>query len=170
MSKSKVGFKYTIEHIRNGEVIGVEEVDNLIPNEGLNHLLDVTLKAGAANATWYVSLYTGSYDPAINGGATLTAATYSAAVSELTSGYTGSTNRIAWVPGTISAGAVSNSGNVAAFSMTATNTVTGGALLSASGTGSTAGTLISVVKFGTSKSVVNGDILNITAGITLAST
>ena len=43
----RVGFEHTIEHIRNGQLIAVESAHNLVPTEGLNHILNGALRAGS---------------------------------------------------------------------------------------------------------------------------
>lgn len=158
-----IGFKYTIEHLRGGEVIGREVVYNLVPTEGLVHILSVILKAGAQSVTWYVGLFEGDYTPT----AGITAATIVATASETTA-YASAT-RPAWTGGAISANAVDNTAAKADFVMNADKTVYGGFLVSASAKSSTSGTLLSIVRFGAAKVLVNGDTLRVTAGLTLAS-
>ena len=58
-----------------------EEGDNLVPTEGLNHMLGVTLHNDARFATWYVAPYSGAVSPAAN----WTAANFTATASEITS-------------------------------------------------------------------------------------
>lgn len=48
--------RYTIEHIRNGEVIHSEEFKNLITNQGKNKLLDVMFHGDTQIGTWYLGL------------------------------------------------------------------------------------------------------------------
>lgn len=48
--------RFKVEHIRDGEVIGVHEFPNGITNEGKNFLLDVMFHAETAIATWYLGL------------------------------------------------------------------------------------------------------------------
>jgi hypothetical protein len=48
--------KFTVEHIRNGKVIGTHEFPNGITNEGKNHLLDVHFRGTSAITTWYLGL------------------------------------------------------------------------------------------------------------------
>lgn len=128
-----------------------EEFDNLVVTEGLNKLLDATIKTGLASPAWYVGLKgTGTPQPADT-------LSNHASWSELTP-YAG--NRPAYTPGTISGGAVSNSGNKASFSINGTSTVYGCFLCSAN-TG-TSGTLYGAGDFsGGSRSVASGDTLNV---------
>lgn len=158
-----IHFKYTVEHIRNGAVIDREVVYNLVPTEGLNHILNTVLKAGAQATSWYVSIFEGNYTPT----AGITAATFTATAGECTA-YASAT-RPAWTGGTVSAGAVDNTAAKADFVMTADKTVYGGVLISASAKSSTSGVLISAVRFVSAKVLINGDTLRITAGLSLAS-
>jgi hypothetical protein len=45
---------------RSGELLWVEEVPNLVTDQGLDYLLDVAFKAGSAIASWYVGLASSS--------------------------------------------------------------------------------------------------------------
>ena len=159
--KLPVRFKYLVEVIRAGVVIDSETVDNIVPTEGLNHILNTVLKGGTPIAAWYVGLFEGNYTPV----AGLTAATITGAATECTA-YAEST-RVAWTGGTVASGAVDNTASKAEFSINAAKTVYGGFLISASAKSATTGTLISAVRFATAKVLESGDVLRITAGLTL---
>jgi len=45
-----------LEHIRNGEVIGVYDFPNGVVNEGKNRLLDVMFDSGTQITSWYLGL------------------------------------------------------------------------------------------------------------------
>lgn len=120
---------------------------NLIPTEGLNHLLMVTLKDTAKLNTFYLALYSGNYVPA----AALTAANFASTATEITSpteGYSESV-RQTWTPAAASGGMIDNVASKATFTIeTATSvTVRGAALLSSNVKGGTAGVLISAARF-----------------------
>lgn len=159
----KAGFKYKIEHIRAGEVIDVEEVDNLIPTVGQNHVLNTVLKNGTPYAAWYVGIYEGNYTPTI-------ATTMTDIINSATecSAYNESVRQTLSL-GTVASGAVDNSASKAQFTMNATKTIYGGFVCSGSTKGSSSDLLVSVVKFGTAKSVVATDLLLVTASFTLTS-
>lgn len=154
-------FNYIVEHVRDGVVIDTEHVKNLIPTEGLAHMLDVTCKGGSQVATWYVAPYEGNYTPQ----ATDTAASLPAAAVECTA-YAEAT-RPTWVEGAVSGGTVTNVDSKAEFTMNATKTIYGCWLASVSGKGSTAGTVLSVVRFPASKTFQSGDTMRITAPVSL---
>ena len=157
------GFTYLIEHVRNGEVIDQEVTHNLVPIEGLNHFAGVALKGVTPVSTWYIGLYEGNYTPQLSD----TAASLPGNATEVTA-YDEAT-RVALVLGSVSGGAVSNAASPAEFTASATKTIRGGFISSASGKGATTGVLASVIKFTTPKALDDGDVLRVTAGFTFAS-
>lgn len=163
MSSAKAGFKYVVEHIRDGVVLSVEEVCNLIPTEGLDYILNTALKAGSAVPSWYIALFEGNYTPV----AAVTAATFPAAATESTA-YS-ETNRVLWVAGAVAAGAVSNSASKAVFTMNATKAIYGIAQTSVLTKSATTGVLVSVARFAAVKNVESGDTLNVTSSISMTS-
>jgi hypothetical protein len=160
----KLGFKYQFEIVKDGVVVDAWEETNLMPTEGLNHVLNTVLKGGTPVTTWYCSLFEGNYTPL----ATDTAAAFPAAATECTA--YDEAARVAITFGTVAAGAVDNSAAKAEFTFNATKTVYGGAIQSVSGKGATTGALLSAVKFATAKSMEAGAVLRVTAGLTLTST
>jgi len=159
-----VGFTYLIEVVNpDGEVVDSEAVDNLMPTQGLNHMLNVVLKGSSQFATWYIGLYKGAYTP--NAGDT--AANISANANE-SSGY--GSNRLPFVGSTVAGGTCDNHDNKAEFTMVSAETIYGGFLVSAQAVGSTAGVLLSNVRFSSPKVLDVGSILRVTAGISLVST
>jgi hypothetical protein len=184
--KTKAGFKYHIEHLRSvakmrelglsieglerrdvdgvdSVVLSIEDVTNLIPTEGLNYLLGAGLTGVAQLSSWFIALFEGNYTPV----AGVTAATFPAAATESTA-YDEAT-RVAWVPGTISGGSVSNTASKAVFTMNATKAIYGIAQSSASAKGATTGVLVSVARFAAVKNVVATDVLNVTSTLTATS-
>ena len=158
------GFTYTVELLDPaGNVVETSTDCNLMPAEGIAHLVNTTLKAGAQVTSWYVGLFEGNYTPA----STDTAATLPAAATECTA-YSAST-RLAFTPGTLAAGAVDNAASKAEFTFSSDKTVYGGFISSASAKGSTSGVLLSVVRFGSPKILSAGSTLRVTAGFALAS-
>lgn len=160
----KAGFRYTVDVLdAYGNVLESEDVTNLVPAEGITHILNTILKGGTPVTTWYVGLFEGNYTPTGND----VASTFSGLATECTA-YT-DTTRIAFVPGTITAGNVDNSATRAEFTFNANKTVYGGFIGSASAKNSTSGVLLSIVRFGSPKSLATGDTLRVTAGFTMAS-
>lgn len=159
-----IGLVYTIETVRNGVVVDREEVHNLLPLEGIHHMYNVTLRNQTQNAAWYVGLFGNAYTPL----STDTMATFPANSGEAT-GYS-EANRVTLVLAAPAAGSVSNSGNVAEFTFTGTDTIYGGFVTSSAAKGATTGTLMSAVKFATAKSVDDSTVLRVTASIQITST
>jgi hypothetical protein len=141
----------------------VEYSKNLITTEGLNHMLDVTLRGTSANATWYVAPFSGNVT-VLN---TWTAANFTANATENT-GYDEAA-RVAFVEAAASGGSITNSASKAVFTFNATATVYGAGLLSASAKSSTSGVLFAAVRFASSKSVVDDDVINVGYTVTLTS-
>lgn len=126
---------------------------NILPTEGLNHLLSVLVGGGTQVNPWYVALFSQNVTPQ----ATLTAATYASAMTEFV-GYNEAT-RVTFVEGAVAAGSVSNTASRAEFTINATATIYGGALLSAQAKSATTGTILSCAKFTVGRPVINGDTL-----------
>lgn len=144
----------------DGKVKWVDEIpDNLVVNQGLDHLLSAALAGGTQITAWYLGLIDAT--PTIAGGDTLASHAGWAEVSD----YTG--DRKAWTAGSVSGQSVSNSASVASFAINASVTV-GGAFLASVATG-TAGTLYAAGAFaGGNRALQNGDTLEVTATFTTA--
>lgn len=151
-----VGGVFTVEHVRDGKVIDMFDVPNLVTNEGLNHILDAVFAGATQVGTWYVGLFEGNYTPV----ATVTAATITAASTECTA--YDEVTRVAYNEAAASGQSITNSANKATFTMNATKTVYGAFLVSASAKSATSGTLMSAARFGSSKAVVDDDQLLVT--------
>jgi hypothetical protein len=159
-----IGGAYDVEHRREGDVIGRDLSPNLIVTEGLNHVWDALVHGGTQYTTWYVALFEGNVTP----GATLTAATFTSTTTECTA-YDEST-RVAYVEGAPSAGAIDNSASRAVFTMNATKTIYGGALLTASAKSATTGVLLGAAKFSASRAVLAADQLSVKYSLSATST
>jgi len=140
---------------------------NIVPDQGLTHMLAVALKGpagiGTQITTWYLMLHSGSGVPA----ATLTAANYNTTLSEITSGAEGysEATRIAWVGDAVDTvnTEVVNDASPAMFTIVTASSlaVNGAGLVSVSTKGSTAGTLISAGKFTATRTLSNTDQFNL---------
>ncbi len=143
---------------------------NLLPDEGLIYLLSVGLNNGTKLPTWYLSLYAANYTPL----ADLTAASYPATASEITSnteGYTESTRPI-WTPTAPTTPLIDNLANKAAFTIATASslTVNGAALLSEATKGAVTGKLVSATKFSAARTLYNTDVFNLAYRVQLTST
>jgi hypothetical protein len=165
--KIKAGFVYLIQ-VFNPD--GTEDpaqreiVKNLMPTEGINHMLDVLLKNGVNVPTWYIGLYANNYTPIAGD----TMATFPGTAGEITGTYDEAT-RVEWVEGAIAGGAVDNTASPAEFTFNANQTVRGGFMSSVSTKGGTSGFLISAVKFASPKNMTADGVLRVSGGFTVIS-
>ena len=147
------------DEVVDGNIKWIEEAPNLVVNVGLQYMAGTSLDGATARITsWFVGLK-GAGTPAA--GDTLAS---HGTWSELAGGtaYTGTRPAATFAAATTAdPSVVTNSASKASFAIIATNTVAGAFLCSvASGT---SGTLFSASDFtGGSRSVVNGDTLQVT--------
>lgn len=162
-SVTHVGFEYTVEVIKEGEVTDREVVHNLMPIEGMNHLLAVLLLGASQNTAWHIGLYDTPYTPVAGD----VAATFPTLAGEAT-GYANS-QRMPFEGASPAGGTLDNAANPAGFEFTEKNEIHGGFISSSAAKGSTSGVLLSAVRFTTPKSVEPTSILRVTAGFALVS-
>lgn len=146
------------DRINGGEWV---RTPNLLPTEGLAHLLNVALGSTAKPAGYFLALFSGSASPAAN----WTAASFAAAASEivsLTEGYTSAT-RPAWTPANTATGTIDNLGAVASVTIATASqlNVTGAAMLTTNSRGGTTGALVSATKYAAARVFQNGDTYDI---------
>lgn len=155
-SPVSVGATYLVEHIRAGKVIASETVHNIVPIEGLNHILSAVFKQGTQAAAWYVGVFEGNYSPVPGD----TAATFPTAAVECVT-YAPSTRPVVTF-GTVAAGAVDNVASRAEITATAAKTLYGAFVTPAAAKGGVTGPLISAVRFTNPKVMAIDDALRIT--------
>ncbi|MAT87034.1 MAG: hypothetical protein CL532_00575 [Aestuariivita sp.] len=134
---------------------------NLVTTEGLNHVLSITLDAGTQITAWYIGL---------KGSGSAAAADTMASHA----GWTENTDysqsvRQTLTLGTAAAGSIDNSASKATYSINGTATIAGAFIASDSAKSGTSGTLYGVVDFGSARSVISGDTLEVTVTLTAAS-
>ncbi len=159
----RAGFVFTFRHLRGGRVIFEHTEHNLMPYEGVNHMLSVLVAQGTQTPTWYIAIYGNDYAPDVAD----TAATFPTLAGELV-GYTG--NRPAFLPGAPSSGVISNAGQEAEFTFTAQQVVRGGFVASHAVKGSTAGVLLSAVQLPSPRTFEIGDVVSVAAGLEISPT
>lgn len=164
-ANAELGFTYTVDVLHpDGSSSQAEVVHNLIPDEGLAHIMGVIFKGVTPAVSWSIALYAGNYTPTHD----LVAADFPAVATEWTA--YANTSRPTFTSGAVAAGALDNSASPALFVSTADNqTVYGGVLTSSSAKAAITGVLISAVRFSTPKVLGNGDTLRVTAGNSLTS-
>lgn len=148
---------------------GDEQFDpNLLPDEGLLYLLSL-LGAGSKLPNWYLALYAANYTPL----AGLTAASFPATASEITSnteGYTEATRPV-WTPTLAATPYIDNLANQASFTIATASSlaVNGAALLSDATKGAITGKLISATKFSATRTLYDTDVFNLAYRVQLTS-
>lgn len=132
----------------------------MVPIQGLNHMLGVTLKQETQVPQWYVGLFEGDYTPTPD----VTAQTLPGLATECTA-YT-QTARVPLVTGAVAAGAVSNANNLAEFNFSSSRTVRGAFIVSTPTKGATTGVLLAVVRFPSPRVMAADSVLRVFAGPT----
>lgn len=167
ITKAKLGGKFIFEcRDKNGRLKWQEEAHNIITNEGLDALLDIMLHGSTQITTWYCVIVESDTNPAA--GMTYATPTYTESIA-----YDEAT-RPEYEEAAASSQSITNSANKAQFTMNATKTIYGAALVgggaSASTKGNTdgGGTLFCYAKLGSSRSVVDDDVLNLTYTVSAA--
>lgn len=140
---------------KGGNLKWSEQFANLVTTAGKTDIIDKYLKGSGYTAAWYLGLK-GTGSAAV--GDTLASHAGWSEVSD----YSGNRKAITW--GTTSGG--SNTASAVSFSITGTATVAG-AFVTTAETG-TSGVLYSAGDFSTSRSVANGDTLNVTPTLSVS--
>lgn len=163
----KLGLKlenhYRIECVRDGQVIWIDEFDNLVVDAGLNDSLDKHLKGSSYTAAWYVGLTaaTPTFDHADTMSGGHAGWTEFTDYSELV--------RQTLTLGSISGGSVDNSASKAVFSINGSGTVGGAFVVSNSTKGGSTGTLYGGGAFTLGdRAVLSGDTISVTVTCTAA--
>jgi len=152
---------------RFGNIIEEEVFKNLITNEGLDYILNSACHGDTQISSWYFAPFTAAHTPA----ATDTYA--SPGYTEATSEYSES-NRQEWAEGASSSQSITNS---SAATITAATSVTiygagivgGGTAASTKGNTDGGGTLLASGQFSSSKSLANGETLDMTYTLSASS-
>ena len=149
-----------------GELLSKSIAKNIIPNEGLDAILDIMLHADTQLTTWYCLIFETNTTPA-------SGTTYAVPVWTEWTAYDEAT-RPEYVEAASSSQSVTNSANKAVYTANATKTLYGAALV-AGGTGANTkgdaaggGTLLCAGLFGASQPVVDDNVVNLTYTVTAA--
>jgi hypothetical protein len=152
---------------KDGNLKWTEHVHNLVTNQGLDHILETQFKSGTQITTWYVCIFNDDYT-------VLAANTYASKGFTESTAYA-ETVRPTWVGGTVSGQSVDNSASKATFTMNASETIYGAALVGGVGadvkndSADTDGRMYCSAQFSASKSVVADDVLKVTVTLTSSS-
>jgi hypothetical protein len=149
---------------RDGNLKWVEENPNLTVNAGLNDVLSQYFKGSTYTAAHYVGLIDNAAFSAIAAGDTMAS---HAGWAESTA-YSNA-NRPTLTLGSVASQSVDNSASKAAFNVNATATIKGAFVTTNNTKGGSTGTLYGAAAFGSTRSVENGDTLNVQVTLTSAS-
>jgi hypothetical protein len=144
-----------------GNLRWLEEVENLIPDAGANDLLSKYLTGASYTAAWYVGLIDNAGFTGLANGDT---AASHPGWSEAT--YYSNANRPTLTLGAVSARSVSNSASPATFNINASGTINGAFVVSTNTKNGTTGVLYGEASFGSARSVLSGDTVNVTITLT----
>ena len=165
----KVGGIFTYEHIRDGKVIDTWSDPNIVVDEGLNYILNLTFNATTKLGQPYVGIYANNYTPVAGN----VAATFpGAGVANEVTAEISNTTRPLWSgfsAALTTTKSIGNSGAPAIFSFTAGASVNGAFLASASAKGATTGILYAASKFPTTRTMLSGDVLSVIYTISASS-
>lgn len=146
----------------DGTIRWVDEFENLVVNEGLDHVLDAVLANGTQHAAWYVGLLAASPTPLAAWTKTEVGAADFVAYTEAT--------LPAFTPGAVSGQSVSNTASKAQFTINADSQSIGGAYLASANTKAVEGGAAIIYSAGAftggNKSADSGDTLEVTATFT----
>lgn len=156
-------FHYDIECVgADGQVKWRESIDNLVVTAGKNDLLTNYFKGSSYTAAFFVGLVDNASFSAIAAGDT--AASHAGWLDAVP--YSNAT-RPALTLGTASAGSIDNSASKASFTINATATLNGAFCITNSTKSGTTGVLYSASSFGSTRSVINGDTVNVQVTLTV---
>ena len=156
---SRIGGIFTLECYRKGRLIWTDISKNIVTNEGLNHLLDVVLHGKTLISPFYCVLSESDTSAAAG-------MTYATPVFTETTSYDEAT-RPEYEEAASSSQSITNSANKATFTISATKTIYGAALMGGSSTKSDSTSASTHVlycysKLSTSRAMLDNDVINLT--------
>jgi hypothetical protein len=144
----------------HGELLWVEDIHNLVVNEGLDDILDKYFKGSSYTAAWYVGL---------KGSGTIAVAdTMASHAGWLEDTTYSNANRPTLTLGNVSGQSVDNSASKATFNINGTATLDGGFICTDNTKGGSIGILYGAADFASPHSVLTGYTLTLTATLTSA--
>ncbi|HBA73475.1 MAG TPA: hypothetical protein DCZ63_15170 [Geobacter sp.] len=164
LDKAKIGFIYSFEcYDPEGKLVWEHKVKNLLPESSVAYLLGAALAGGSQLTSWYIGLWTAAHVPA--GTDTMTTVVTTAVEATAYAG----TERPAFTPDAIAGGVFANVGAPTEITFNAPTTIRGGFITSNITRGNTGGLLLSEVALPSPEVVKIGNVLKVTAGLSLVS-
>lgn len=147
---------------KDGNLKWEEKGSNIVTTAGKNDILTKYFKGSSYTATWYVGLVDNASFSAYAAGDVI-----GSHAGWLESTAYSNANRPPLTLGTASGGSIDNTGSVAVFNINATATIRGAFIVTDNTKGGTStGTIYGEADFSSSRSVINGDTLNVTVTLT----
>ncbi len=165
-SNLKVGGVFTFEQLRGGKLIASWKKENLVVDEGLDYIIGAPFDGSVVtSATWYIGLFSGNYTPT----STDNASNISLNSTEITTAYSEATRPL-WIQAGVSSQVIGNAASPAVFNFTDASTDVYGAMLISNGTkNATTGILAAASRFATTRTMLAGDVLNVSYSLTISS-
>lgn len=154
-----VGGVFTVEcYDAAGQLKWKDEFHNLVVNQGLKDMNDKYFTGSGYTAAWYIGLINNSPTPTLAAGDT---ASSHAGWVEFTGYSQANRPTLSFSASTTADPSVISTASAAAFSITSTATIYGAFVISNNTKSGTSGVLFSEGAFAATRSVVNGDTLNV---------
>lgn len=137
---------------------------NMIPDEGMHYMLDVSINNGTKIAAWYLGLYSTNYTVT----SALTGTNWNSSVTEITA--YDEAARPAFTPASFGSTdtAISNVSSKAVFTMSGTETIYGCVLVQTAAKSTYTAKLLSASTFSAGRAVVDNDVFNLGYTVDLA--
>lgn len=157
-----VGGVFTVEcYDAAGQLKWKDEFHNLVVNQGLKDMNDKYFTGSGYTAAWYIGLINNSPSPTLAAGDTAAQIGGSNGWAEFTGYSQANRPTLSFSASTTADPSVISTASAAAFSITSTATIYGAFVVSSNTKGGTSGVLFSEGAFAATRSVVNGDTLNV---------
>lgn len=166
MSEAVKGLaRYELEWLSpQGELLATQQVENITPLEGRNYIMNAAFGKTQQAQSFYIGLFEGDYVPSDN----LKASTLQAEAVECTA-YAAAT-RLPFTFEAATAGVVANTAQQAEFTFNASKTIYGAFISTVADKGSSAGAILSAVRFKAPEQASEGSVLRVRAGFSLVNT
>jgi hypothetical protein len=170
-SNMQIEGRVRVEHYRDGKCLwdDWEPEPNIVPTVGLNHFLDVVMGAVAKSTTWYVGIFKNNVAPLAGHTATELGSVGSYGECQDADYDLPLTNRPEYIDVAAAAGVMTNTASKAQFTIAATITVYGAAMVDVQAKTSAAGTMLAAKLFTNSRAVIDNDELFVTYQMTATS-
>jgi hypothetical protein len=157
-----VGGVFTVEcYDAAGQLKWKDEFHNLVVNQGLKDMNDKYFTGSGYTAAWYIGLINNSPSPTLAAGDTAAQIGGSNGWAEFTGYSQANRPTLSFSASTTADPSVISTASAAAFSITSTATIYGAFVVSSNTKSGTSGVLFSEGAFAATRSVVNGDTLNV---------